>query len=476
MAFAVQEPEDAAAAEVPPQRAAGPLGLVAAERTHARLRSAAFPIAMVVVDAAACLAAARLTGVPARPTIVLVVLSVAVIAAAGLYRPRLSLSCLDDLPPILAAALGAAAVVLLVRAATGRLEQGDVIVAAPTFAVSAVLARVIAFGVVREARRRGRAVNRAVVVGGGVLGAELTTALIGHREYGLDPVGFLDDEPLLAPDSWPVRHLGGYQDLTAVIRRLGVQTVIVAFGSSRESVMVDVLRSCDRLDCEFFYVPRLYELSAVSRGMDSVWGIPLVRLRRAPFRTLSWRFKRVVDVLVAGTALLLLSPLLLLCTLLVRLEVGRPVFYQQERWGLDGKPFTLYKLCSLPPSEDGAAVWSIADDSRVRPVGRFLRRTSLDELPQLWNVLRGDMSLVGPRPERPAFAVQFAEQFPRYNARHRVPVGLTGWSQVHGLRGDTSISHRARFDNYYIENWSLWHDMKIMLRTFGEVARVGARR
>jgi len=160
-----------------------------------------------------------------------------------------------------------------------------------------------------------------------------------------------------------------------------------------------------------------------------------------------------------------------LCALAVRWEGGPGVLFRQDRVGVDGRQITVLKFRSLRPVSDdeSATRWSIADDARLGPVGRLLRSTSLDELPQLWNVITGAMSLVGPRPERPHFVEQFGARVPRYMARHRVPAGLTGWAQVHGLRGDTSIEHRAGFDNYYIENWSLWGDIKIMLRTLQQV-------
>jgi lipopolysaccharide/colanic/teichoic acid biosynthesis glycosyltransferase len=153
------------------------------------------------------------------------------------------------------------------------------------------------------------------------------------------------------------------------------------------------------------------------------------------------------------------------------------VLFRQTRIGLDGRPFTLLKFCSLRPAGEAESRtrWNIAEDDRLGPVGKLLRRTSLDELPQLWNIVRGEMSLVGPRPERPFFVEEFTRQFPWYMARHRVPVGLTGWAQVHGLRGNTSIADRARFDNSYIENWSIWGDIKIMMRTVGQVLSAGGR-
>jgi exopolysaccharide biosynthesis polyprenyl glycosylphosphotransferase len=240
--------------------------------------------------------------------------------------------------------------------------------------------------------------------------------------------------------------------------------------------MVPVLRAGDRLACEILFVPRLYELHSVTRDTEVLWGVPLIRLRRAPFRSGAWTAKRAFDMVVSALALFLLAPIMLLCAAMSWAETGS-VLFRQTRVGLDGREFTLLKFCSLRParSSEAATHWNIGQDPRVRALGRLLRRTSLDELPQLWNVLRGDMSLVGPRPERPHFVHEFTQQYPWYTARHRVPAGLTGWAQVHGLRGNTSIADRARFDNFYIENWSLWGDVKILLRTAGQVLRAAGR-
>lgn len=177
--------------------------------------------------------------------------------------------------------------------------------------------------------------------------------------------------------------------------------------------------------------------------------------------------KRLLDILVSGTLLLLVSPLLLVCAVTLRLSDGPGVVFRQERIGRDGRPFTLLKFRTHRPVDEheSATRWSVANEHEMRRFCRMLRRTSLDELLQLWNVLRGDMSLVGPRPERPFFVAQFSETYPGYATRHRMRTGITGLAQVHGLRGDTSIEDRARFDNAYIDDWSLWQDVCILLRT-----------
>jgi exopolysaccharide biosynthesis polyprenyl glycosylphosphotransferase len=186
-----------------------------------------------------------------------------------------------------------------------------------------------------------------------------------------------------------------------------------------------------------------------------------------------WRVKRAFDLVASALALLALAPLMAAVAVAVRLEGGRGVIFRQVRVGHHGQLFEVLKFRSMRPTDPGEAdvLWSIVDDDRVGPVGRFIRRTSLDELPQLFNILRGEMTIVGPRPERPHFVEQFSGELPHYPHRHRAPVGLTGLAQVSGLRGDTSIDERARYDNYYIESWSLWLDVKVIFRTIRQVLR-----
>jgi exopolysaccharide biosynthesis polyprenyl glycosylphosphotransferase len=392
---------------------------------------------------------------------------------AGLYRSRLSLSLLDDLPQLLGRALVAVAVGSAALSLSGSPLEGEHVLAGGLLVVVLLVLRALAYLVVRTVRARGWVGHRALVLGAGQVGGQIARLLKEHPEYGLRPVGFLDSRPLLPPTERSVPLLGGHDQLASTLSKQDIGIVIVAFASVPGSEMVDIIRTCDRMDAEIFFIPRLFELHAGGPEVDQVWGLPLVRLRRATFRTLPWRLKRGFDVVVAALALVLLSPLLLALALAVRLEGGPGVLFRQERVGLDGVAFPLLKFRSMRPDSEGesATRWSVADDERVGPVGRVLRRTSLDELPQLWNILRGEMTLVGPRPERPHFVAQFSRSMPRYTARHRVPAGLTGWAQVHGLRGDTSITDRARFDNHYIENWSLWGDVKILLRTLLAVLR-----
>jgi exopolysaccharide biosynthesis polyprenyl glycosylphosphotransferase len=223
-----------------------------------------------------------------------------------------------------------------------------------------------------------------------------------------------------------------------------------------------------------FLVPQFYELLHSPRA-ERLDKVPLIRLRSSMLARHKWRVKRVFDVLVASCGIVLTAPIMAAVALVIRLESGPGVLFRQQRVGKDGDLFTLLKFRSMRPATalESAERWSISGDARVGSVGRFLRKTSLDELPQLINVLRGDMSLVGPRPERPHFVERFGQQYDSYALRHRVRPGLTGWAAINGLRGDTSIEDRAFFDNAYIDNWSLWLDVKVILRTFTAVA--GAR-
>jgi exopolysaccharide biosynthesis polyprenyl glycosylphosphotransferase len=427
-----------------------------------------------VGDVLACVLALLASGRPTPLATATVVLVLVLLLVSGGYRARLTLSALDELPGLVARVCVATAgtVGIAVYAA----DMSDARAVLRTSAVLALLLpliRAVAYAVVRRVRRRRLVRHRTLIVGAGVVGSQLAHALLEHPEHGLEPVGFVDSDPWLVKEKRPIPLLGGHDELADLIRTHDAQTILLAFGTYPEASIVDIVRTCDQLKCEMFFVPRLFELHSLDRDMDHVWGIPLVRLRRPAARSALWVVKRTTDRLVAAVALVVLSPVLAAVALAVRVSHGRGVLFRQVRVGLDGKEFELLKFRSLQPRDDteSATRWNVADDERMSRVGKLIRRTSLDELPQLWNVLRGDMSLVGPRPERPHFVDEFARLFPRYTARHRVPAGVTGWAQVNGLRGDTSIADRARFDNFYIENWSLWNDTKILVRTVTSALR-----
>jgi lipopolysaccharide/colanic/teichoic acid biosynthesis glycosyltransferase len=235
--------------------------------------------------------------------------------------------------------------------------------------------------------------------------------------------------------------------------------------------MVGVVRDALASGAAVWVVPRLFELGSGGNNGDHLWGLPLSRLRPPARSRRSWIVKRTLDVAIAAAALVVLAPVFAAVALATLLDSGRPVFLRQRRVGLDGKPFDVLKFRTMKVCDESVLdqEW-VPDDQRITRVGRFLRDSSLDELPQLVNVVRGEMSLVGPRPERPYFVSLFSGLYPGYDSRHRLPAGITGWAQIHGLKGsETSIEERAAFDNYYIENWSLGEDFKIMLRTWSSL-------
>ena len=428
---------------------------------------------LVAVDALALVIAGVLASAPPSAIALMTVVVLVLYKHAALYRSRLTLSLLDDLPSLVGGMLIAGALVTSGSTVIGRTPERAVLAAAALAAVVVTALRAVSYLAVTWLRSRGNVAHRTLILGAGNVGGRLADLMLEHPSAGLKPIGFLDDDPLLTAGQRMLPLLGAQRDLAQVMVEYRVKVVIIAFSSLRESDIIQVIRTCDRLHGEILYVPRLFELQHNGPEMDQLRGLPLIRLRRAAFRTLSWRLKRPFDIAFSLGALVLLAPVLAAIALAVRLEGGPGVLFRQDRVGLDGRIFRLLKFRSLRPLSDNESqtTWSIVDDERLGPVGRCLRRTSLDELPQLINVLRGDMSLVGPRPERPHFVSTFALALPRYPDRHRVPTGVTGWAQVHGLRGDTSIPERADFDNYYIENWSVWNDVKIVLRTIGAVVR-----
>jgi len=453
------------------------LRLIAPVEEKRRWRRAGFASAPVtlVIDVSAVLVASAALSLSAVSSLLLTVLVLTLNVAGGHYRARISPSLLDELPSLVGRALVAGAIATALRVFGDLPVHDGLVTAAVVFLVLAVAGRTVAYPLVRAYRRSGGKGDPTLIVGCGTIGAKVTRTLLEHPEFGLWPVGYVDDDPRIPFEDRRIPVLGGLTSLPELLRANRIRNVIVAFTASRESTLVEALRACDRMSCEIFFVPRLHELHGSGSATEALWDIPLTRLSRASYRTVMWRTKRLFDLVVATVALVLLSPVMLVCALAVRWETGPGVIFRQERVGLDGRRFQILKFRTLRPldgeaEDESDRQWCIGGDPRIGPVGRVMRKLSLDELPQLWNILRGDMSLVGPRPERPTFVEAFSRKYPRYVARHRVPAGLTGWAQVHGLRGDTDIADRVAFDNYYIENWSMWSDVKILLRTFGQVA------
>lgn len=461
---------------------------------------------------------------------------VALHAHAGLYRPGLSAAALDELPVLLRNSLLTWCVVttgLVVLDPADSTGWGHLLLLLAVHAPLMCVGRAAAHLALRRLRRR--APCPTLVVGAGPVGERVLATLLAAPGYGLRPVGLVDPNPPAAPGPptgpqsipppgaavgegpaplgegaaplgegaqtgslvakpsvpvvappppgpvvprpLPVPVLAGHEEVNRAIAAHGVRAVILTRTPWEDPDVAALLGLLRDRGCTVWLVTTAPELAlapAREAVPDHLWGFSCRRLAPPPRHRVAALGKRALDVCAASLGLVLAAPLLVACALAVRCADGPGVLFRQERVGRDGHPFVVLKFRTLrSDAYESATRWSVADDRRMSTVGRWLRRTSLDELPQLWNVLRGDMSLVGPRPERPYFVREFSQRYPTYRARHRMPVGITGLAQVHGLRGDTSIEDRVRFDNHYIETWSLWQDLRILLRTAGALFRWG---
>jgi exopolysaccharide biosynthesis polyprenyl glycosylphosphotransferase len=411
----------------------------------------------------------------------------------GLYRTRLRALVLDGVAPVMSAvSVAAMMVAMLGLFANGRVPNQSQWVRAWLFALFAVGAGRMTLAFAQRWARARRLVGKPVLImGAGLVGSQVARRLESHPEYGLSPVGFLDDDPRSIAEvggrEMPV--LGTVEDLDEIVRRTGVGNLIVAFSSVADARVSRLIQRCQELGIEVSVVPRMFDTINNRVGYDTVGGLPLMSFISVNPKGLQFALKHVFDRIFAAALLLVLSPLIAGTALAVRLSSPGPVFFRQRRVGRDGTAFDLYKFRSMRMerpqtklSNDDATAFGfmlggdtapggVEGDDRRTVVGRLLRRLSLDELPQLLNVLRGEMSIIGPRPERAEFVELFRQDIARYGDRHRVKSGITGWAQVHGLRGQTSLAERVEWDNYYIAHWSLSLDMKILALTIVSLFR-----
>jgi exopolysaccharide biosynthesis polyprenyl glycosylphosphotransferase len=307
--------------------------------------------------------------------------------------------------------------------------------------------------------------ERLLLVGTGDI-AQMVLQKTQQARLGYRVIGFVDGDST-ARDVAGVPVLGARAELGRILREHQAEEVIIALPQASHDELLDMISACESERASVRIFPDLFQIIASDLAISDLDGLPLLQIRNMALQGWKATAKRVMDMVGSAAALLLLSPLMMLVTLAIRLESKGSVFYAQTRVGLDGRPFPCLKFRSMRVDAEAETgpVWATADDPRKTRVGEFIRRTSLDELPQFINVLLGEMSLVGPRPERPMFVEQFKAVVPRYMERHKEKAGLTGWAQVNGLRGDTSIVERTKYDLYYIENWSILFDIKIIART-----------
>jgi Undecaprenyl-phosphate glucose phosphotransferase len=321
--------------------------------------------------------------------------------------------------------------------------------------------------VVRALRRHGRFVRRALVVGAGELGQEVVHRLRGHPEFGVRVVGYLDDGLPVGERIEGREVLGGLEAVTRVLADYRVDQIFLALPLDAHNDVLKVLNAIEGELLDVKMVPDVLQFVTLRAAVEELEGLPVISLAQSPITGWARVLKRGTDLVLAAAGLIVLSPILGALALLIRLSSTGPVLYRQERTGLDGRTFDILKFRTMPDGTEAESgpVWAPRGDRRPTRIGRLLRRFSLDELPQLWNVLKGEMSLVGPRPERPYFVHQFKTLIPQYMLRHKVKSGMTGWAQVNGLRGNTSLEKRIEYDLYYIQNWSIALDVKIALLT-----------
>jgi exopolysaccharide biosynthesis polyprenyl glycosylphosphotransferase len=422
------------------------------------------------------------------PLLVLPPLALLLLYVRGLYRTRLRALILDAVIPVVSAvSVAAMAVAMLGMFANGWVpRQGDWLKAwLFTLLALGVGRTTLAFGQ-RVARSRRLVGKPVLIMGAGVVGSQVARRLDNHPEYGLAPVGFLDDDPRSVAEvgGRDVPVLGTAEDLDKIVDSTSVRNLIVAFSSVADARISRLIQHCQELGIEVSVVPRMFDTINDRVGYDTVGGLPLLSFSGVNPKGVQFALKHAIDRVSAFILLLVLSPALAFAALMVRLSSPGPVLFRQRRVGRDGTEFDLYKFRSMrldpvPPAQavgldiatfEGmlgvdTAPGGVEGEDRRTLIGRLMRRTSFDELPQLFNVLRGDMSLIGPRPERPEFVELFGRDIVRYTDRHRVKSGITGWAQVHGLRGQTSLAERVEWDNYYIAHWSLALDVKILLLT-----------
>ena len=403
---------------------------------------------------------------------ILALVFVATFAASGVYRIRRGRPLLDEIFSIIGASAVAGLITLALMSLYRTFSYSRLLLlyAVIVALVLITINRVILRRVLTIQRRRGVGTDRVLVVGTGAGSELLLHRMTMFPEYGYTVCGVLDDQLEPGTPFAGSQVVGRVAELPAQVKQQQIDQVFLALPGASHDRMLHLIKICDDLHVDFRMLPDVFEIITTRVSADVVDGIPLVGVRRSQVEGLGLLTKRAFDLTVSFVLILLLSPLWLLLAIAIALS-GGPILYRQERVGREGRIFTLLKFRSmiLDAEADTGPVFASRDDARRTAVGRFMRRFSLDELPQLINILRGEMSLVGPRPERPFFVERFGTEIPRYLERHQVRPGVTGWAQVNDLRGSTSIADRTIYDIYYIENWTLSFDIKILLLTIGRI-------
>lgn len=331
-----------------------------------------------------------------------------------------------------------------------------------------ILSRQILRNLLQYFRRKGYNLKHILLVGYSRAAEEYITRINSNPQWGYVVRGILDDRVPRGTIYKGVKVLGSIANLMIILPENKLDEIAITLSLQDYGRLEEIVDLCEKSGVHTKFIPDYNSLIPSRPYTEDLMGLPVINIRYVPLtNTLNWVAKRIVDIVGSAVGLVLVSPIMLLTAIAVKLSSPGPVIFKQERIGLHNKPFQMYKFRTMEIQKEAAEkkAWTVKDDPRVTKVGKFLRRTSLDEFPQLYNILRGDMSLVGPRPERPLFVEKFKEEIPRYMIKHQVRPGLTGWAQINGYRGDTSIRKRIDYDIFYIENWTMGLDIKILFLT-----------
>lgn len=331
-----------------------------------------------------------------------------------------------------------------------------------------ILARVFLRMFLRHIRRKGFNQKHIVLVGYSRAAEGYIDRIRAFPQWGYHIVGILDDTVKIGTKYRGGEVVGRVADLEKIISENDLDEMVITLSIEEYAKLEGIVAKCEKSGVHTKFIPDYNNIIPTRAYIEDVEGLPVINIRRVPLSNLFNRFlKRFADIVFSTLAIIIFSPIMLVIAILVKTTSKGPVIYKQERVGLHNKNFKMYKFRSMSDAKDGSdkSKWTTPDDPRVTPVGRFIRKTSLDELPQFFNVLKGDMSVIGPRPERPYYVDQFKEKIPRYMIKHQIRPGITGWAQVKGYRGDTSIEKRIECDLYYIENWTVFFDVKILFYT-----------
>ncbi|MCR5847351.1 MAG: undecaprenyl-phosphate glucose phosphotransferase [Lachnospiraceae bacterium] len=395
----------------------------------------------------------------------------AVFATLNLYKPKRMASWLNEFVDIVKANVVGAMIFLVVLYLINQkyFSRSLIIFFALGNVFLMSLYRLIVRKILNYIRKKGYNSKQVVIVGYSRACEQYIDRILVNPQWGYEIRGILDDEVPAGTYYKGIQVLGRIDNLEVILPQNKLDEIAVALPLKNYKRLEEIVARCEKSGVHTKFIPDYNSVIPSKPYTEDLSGLPVINIRRVPLTsTFNWYIKRAVDIIGSLVAIILFSPIMILSVIVIKCHKDGPVLFVQERVGLHNKTFKMYKFRTMVEQkpEEEEKEWTTKDDPRVTGFGKFLRRTSLDETPQFFNILKGDMSLIGPRPERPQFVEQFKEEIPRYMVKHQVRPGLTGWAQVNGYRGDTSIRKRVEYDIYYIENWTIWLDIQIILLTF----------